>query len=155
MIFTIIFEILLMLFHSTNSFQIVNGNDEDFLTFRGHSVYLNAKADDWYKICKLMKNGVQLCEITLHRASMKQTIPCETNGIDVTYKKDENYNFVCEFAVSTLQKNGNKINFIILEAIGIIHFALFILFFCRFLSVVLGTDRLEQTTSHHKKLQHL
>ena len=111
MIFAIIFEILLMLFHSTNSFQIVNGNDEDFLAFRGHSVYLNAKADDWYKICRLMKNVAQLCEITLHGASTAQTIPCETSGINVTYKKDGYYKYVCEFAVSTLQENGNKIMF--------------------------------------------
>ncbi len=114
MIFAIIFEILLMIFHSTNSFQIVNGNDEDILTFRGHSVRLNAKADGWYKNCRLMKNGVQLCEITLHGVSTTQTNPCKTNGIYVTYKKEGYskgyyyYYYVCEFAVSTLQENGNK-----------------------------------------------
>jgi hypothetical protein len=114
MILEIFFEIILMLFHSTNSFQIVNGNDEDFLTFRGHSVSLNAKADDWYKNCRLMKNGVQLCEITLLGTSTTQANPCKTNGINVTYKKEgyyRYYNYVCEFAVSTLQENGNKVMF--------------------------------------------
>ncbi len=114
MIFAIIFEILLMLFHSTNSFQIVNGNDEDFLAFRGHSVYLNAKADGWYQICRLMKNEVQLCKMTLRGTSMTQTNLCETIGIKVTYKKEGTYyyyRYVCEFAVSTLQENGNKIMF--------------------------------------------
>jgi hypothetical protein len=111
MIFAIFFEILLMLFHSANSFQIVNGNDEDFLTFRGHSVYLNAKADDWYRVCRLMKKGVQLCKLTLHRTLGTQTIPCETNGIHVTYKREGYYKYVCEFAALTLQENGNKIMF--------------------------------------------
>ncbi len=111
MIFTIIFEILLMLFHSTNSFQIVNGNDEDILTFRGYSVSLNAKADGWYKICRLMKNGVQFCEMTVGYTSTTQTNPCETDGTKITYKREGYYNYVCEFAVSTLQENGNKITF--------------------------------------------
>jgi hypothetical protein len=111
MIFAIIFEILHMLSHSANSFQILNGYDEDILAFSGHSVRLNAKADDWYRVCRLMKKGVQLCEMTLHRTSGTQTIPCETNGITVTYEKEGYYKSVCEFAVSTLQENGNKITF--------------------------------------------
>ncbi len=106
--FAIIFESLLLLFHSSNSFQIVNGNEEYIPTVTGGSVTINANADYWFQTCRLMKNGHEICQVTLSTwipYSSKMT--CASNYMDVIYNGSGS-SFICKFEVPNLQNSGNN-----------------------------------------------
>jgi hypothetical protein len=106
--FTITFESLLMLFHSANSFQILNGNEEDILAFGNTSVNLKAKANDWFRTCRLMKDGHEICQVTLNSSwPYSPTMTCASNYMNVKYIGSGPY-YVCKFEVPNLQENGNN-----------------------------------------------
>jgi hypothetical protein len=110
--FAIIFETLLMVFHSANSFQIVNGNEEDILAFGDTSVNLNAKANNWFQTCRLMKDGHEICQVTLSTWSpYSATVTCASNYMQVKYTGSVQ-NYVCKFEVSNLRKIGNNQGFL-------------------------------------------
>ncbi len=109
--FAIIFETLLMLFHSANSFQIVNGNKEYIAAVTGGSVTISAKADYWFRTCRLKKDGHEICQVTLSKQSpYSPEMTCAPNYMNVTYMGSGELYF-CIFEVPNLQENGNNQNF--------------------------------------------
>jgi hypothetical protein len=106
--FAIIFETLLMLFHSANSFKIGNGNEEYIWAFGGPSVTLNAKADDWFQTCTLIKDGHEICQVTLStQIPYSPQIICTLNYSHVKYI-GSGRKYFCKFEVPNLQENGNN-----------------------------------------------
>ncbi len=110
--FAIIFETLLMLFHSSNSFQIVNGNAEYIPALRGGSVNISAKANNWFRYCSLKKDGHEICQVILSTwMPYSSTMTCVSNYMQVKYI-GSGQNYFCKFEVPNLQKNGNNHRFL-------------------------------------------
>jgi hypothetical protein len=154
--FTIIFETLLMLFHSANSFHFLNGNEEYIPAVTGGSVAISAQASNWFLNCNLKKDGHEICQVTLSTwLPYTATINCASNYMNLKYKGSGRY-YVCKFEVPNLQENGNQNKFLLyLSNSSMISYNILVLFFYRFWSVVLGTDSLVFSLQcHHKKHQH-
>ncbi len=109
-----IFKILLLFFHCTNSFQILKGNEEDLLALRGGSVTIYAKTDTSIWSCSLKKNGVQICQMSWDRLIWPlpyyEKMSCTPKFNRVTYGGGGSY-YSCKFVVPNLQENGKKSNF--------------------------------------------
>jgi hypothetical protein len=106
MIFKIIFEILLLFFHSANSVQFLKGHEENILAFRNRNIELNAEANSWFKMCRLKKYGVQICQVILEEIyPYSATTSCSQNNNLLKYGGNGR---ACQFTVSNLQHQGNK-----------------------------------------------
>jgi hypothetical protein len=108
-----IFKILLLFFHCTNSFQILNGNEEDLLALRGGSVTIHANTDKQIGSCSLKKNDVQICQMTWERRlwifHFYEKMSCTPKFNHVKYRGGGSYSD-CKFVVPNLQENGKKSN---------------------------------------------
>ncbi len=110
-----IFKILLLFFHCTNSFLILNGYEEDLLAVKDGSVTIYAKVDSDFWSCHLKKNGVQICQMTWDTPSLfkwyySEKMSCTPKFNHVKYGGGGSYSD-CKFVVPNLQENGNKNNF--------------------------------------------
>jgi hypothetical protein len=129
MIFTLIFEILLLIFHSANSFQFLNGNDENIPVVRDGSVAIFAKTDTRFKSCSLKKNETQICKVTCEwsKISYSLRMTYTPNYSHVTFTGDMSY-YDCKFLVPNLQENGNKNQYVLfLSRCGMTSFTNFVL----------------------------
>jgi hypothetical protein len=132
MVFTIVFEILVVFFHSANSFQILNGYVEDIPAFRDGSVTIYAKVDSDFWSCQLKQNGAQICQMTWEAISWKsyfEKMSCSSKFNDATYAGNKSF-CDCKFVVPNLQENGNKINFFLVQVPITIIYSLYL--FCSF-----------------------
>jgi len=113
MVFTFIFEILLLFFHLTNSFQFVNGKEGDIPAIRNGAAIINAGTDGWFKSCHLKKNGTQICQLTWKwSSSFYLSLNCNPKYNHVPYTGGGS-DYVCNFVVPNLQENGNNLKFLL------------------------------------------
>jgi hypothetical protein len=152
-----IFKLIFLFFHCTHSFQILKNKEEDIPAVGNNSAIINAKVDNSFRSCRLKKNGVQVCQATWEWSitSYSLRINCTPNYTHLIFAGDGSY-VDCTFLVPLLQENGDQKKFLFnISTSSMISPLTNNFIFCRFWSLVHGTDRLVPKTSRHKKLQHL